>query len=118
LDQKSNTSDRYSESDRLRYAPYYDLFVDSPFFRPKIKIEHNQRDKNTFSPEQQIITESTYSQRYLRLCIRNNGRRTAHKCEAELTVIMPNNADENELMRRPSDEPKLLTWGRYPQRKI
>lgn len=113
--QESDTSNSYSEFSRLRYAPYYDLYINSTFFRPKLKIEHNQREKNTFSPEQQIISESTYSQRYLRLRVRNNGRRTAHKCEAELTVILPNNADENELMRYPSDEPKLLAWGRYPQ---
>lgn|GEM_PF-2223874 len=115
MDQKSNTSNRYSESDRLHYAPYYDLFVDSPFFRPRFKIEFNHRERNTFSPELTLRSYSKFSQRFLRVRVRNTGRKTAHKCEAELTVVIPNGADENELMRHPSDEPKLLVWGRYPQ---
>jgi hypothetical protein len=115
LGQKSNTSNRYGESNRLNYVPYYHLFVNSPFFRPKLKIEHNQREKNTYSPEQEVVSGSRFRQRYMRISLKNTGRRTAHKCEAELTVVIPKQANENELMRYPSDEPKLLAWGRYPQ---
>ncbi len=68
-----------------------------------------------YFPEQQLHSGSIFSQRYLRISIKNTGRRTAHKCEAELTVIIPKDENEEELMRYPSDEPKLLAWGRYPQ---
>jgi hypothetical protein len=42
----------------------------------------------------------------------NNGYRNVHNCQAELSIIIP---EADNPMLYPSDETKLLAWGRFPQ---
>jgi hypothetical protein len=94
---------------RDRYSCY------SIFFRAKIKVEFKPiKEQNTFAPQHtfqrgQLIT---YTQRFLRIRVRNSGYRTLHNCQAELRLIIQKGDDP---MRYPSDNAKPLAWGRHPQ---
>jgi hypothetical protein len=88
----------------------------SLFFRPRLKIEFDpRRNQNTFAPSHGFGGLDGYTQRYLRVLVRNKGHRSLHNCQAELRILIPKNTSENDLSRYPSDEPKLLAWGRHPQ---
>jgi hypothetical protein len=81
------------------YSYYFKHY--SPFFRPKLRLE-----SSAFAIQR---TLGNYSQRYLKIRVHNTGHRMLHNCQAEITPIIPRNADE---MRYPSKYPKLLVWGR------
>jgi hypothetical protein len=93
------------------FAEYSDFFTYySPFFRPKLRIEHNSdREQNTYAPQ---FSPGGYTQRCMKIRVHNTGHRMLHNCQAELRVIIPNGALPDEIMRYPSDDSKLLVWGR------
>ena len=76
------------------------------FRRARLKVEHNDHEPTVFEPAH---TYNQDTQKYLRVRIRNRGHQTAHHCVAQLRVIIPNDANP---MRYPSNDPKVLTWGR------
>jgi hypothetical protein len=96
---------------------YSDCFSNySIFFRPKLRIKFDpNRDQNTFAPSHHFGLQDGYTQKYLRVLVRNNGHRSLHNCQAELRILIDKDTSENDLMRYPSDEPKLLAWGSHPQ---
>jgi hypothetical protein len=97
------------------YHSYHDIVAYSSFFRPKIKIEFDPiREQNTFAPQHtfQVGYVAKYTQRLLRVRVRNSGHRTLHNCQAELTVKIHDGDNSNKY---PSDDAKPLAWGRHPQ---
>lgn len=93
------------------YNTAYHVNIDNPsFFRPKLRLEFDgHRRQNDYAPSS-IIHDHT--QRYLRIYVENKGHRSVHNCQAEISVIIPDGANE---MLFPSDEWKRLAWGRFPQ---
>jgi hypothetical protein len=84
------------------YSNDYPTILDWFFNRPRLHIEcEEKKEPNVFSPER----EDT---KYLRIRVKNKGRRTAENCRARLTVI----GDEGDSARYPSNDPKPLPWGR------
>ena len=76
--------------------------VYSFFTRPQLSIECKEFDEgNIFGPARD-------DKKYLRIRVKNKGRRTAVNCKAQLKVI----EDEGDPMRYPSTDPKPLPWGR------
>jgi hypothetical protein len=72
------------------------------FTRPQLSIECKEFDEgNIFGPARD-------DKKYLRIRVKNKGRRTAVICKAQLKVI----EDEGDPMRYPSTDPKPLPWGR------
>jgi hypothetical protein len=84
------------------------------FRRPKLRIEHDPNDLATFGPEHGYPDlPGGYSQKYLRIRIRNKGHSTAHNCQAQLRVVIPKGANPQ---LHPSKDAKELTWGRSPDK--
>jgi len=95
--------------ERVNQSHYFDNYYKSVnsqtlFFRPKLCIEFDENDTNTFSP---AFNNNT---KYLKVRIRNYGRSTAHNCKGKVRVI-PNGVDS---MNYPSTEVKKLVWGSTP----
>jgi hypothetical protein len=68
----------------------------------------------TFGPEHGYPDlRGGYSQKYLRIRIRNKGHSTAHNCQAQLRVVIPKGANPQ---LHPSKDAKELTWGRSPDK--
>jgi hypothetical protein len=92
------------------HDPYHDIIRNSSFFRPKLRLEFDERKKqNDYAPSG--IAHSN-TQRYLRIYVENKGYTSVHNCQAEMVVVIPDNANP---MLYPSDERKVLAWGRFPQ---
>lgn len=99
----------YYRIDHLYCDPFSDFYC-SLFFRPKLKIQFNHpAEQNTFAPQ---ATFGGYTQRFIRVHVKNTGYRTVHNCHAQLKVLI---VQGDNLMRYPSDDLKPLPWGRYPQ---
>jgi hypothetical protein len=92
------------------YHSYHDIISNSSFFRPKLRLEFDEHKKqNDYAPSG---TAHGNTQRYLRVYVENEGYRSVHNCQAEMAVVIPGDANG---MFYPSDEWKLLAWGRFPQ---
>jgi hypothetical protein len=90
--------------------------ISTPFFRrPILFVEHNEgAEPDTFAPAHTFLDlQGPYVQKYLRIRIRNKGAGTAHKCSAQLRIIIPK--DTNATLF-PSRDAKQLTWGRSPDK--
>lgn len=74
----------------------------SIFFRARIKI-----DNEIYTPSHSF--GALYYQRYLKIRVKNSGYKILHNCQALVKVMIPKNADR---MRYPSDDEKILAWGR------
>jgi hypothetical protein len=82
----------------------------SVFFRPRLRVEHhNDRELNTFAPQ---FSPNGYTQRCIKIRVHNTGHRMLHNCQVEIRPIIPRDALNREIMRYPSDDSKLLAWGR------
>jgi hypothetical protein len=85
-----------------RYSNDYPTILDWFFNRPRLRIEcEEKKEPNVFTPERGDT-------KYLRIRVKNKGRRSAENCRARLTVI----EDERDSARYPSTDPKPLPWGR------
>ncbi|MGB8938050.1 MAG: hypothetical protein WCC17_23415 [Candidatus Nitrosopolaris sp.] len=92
------------------YCDAYYNISNSSFFRPRLRLVFDEKkEQNAFAPSAPFRNET---QRFLRVYVENKGHRSVHNCQAEMTVIIP----EGRNMLHPSDERKLLAWGRFPQR--
>jgi len=75
------------------------------FFRPILHIEFDpEKESNTFAP-------AANGRKFLKIRVCNDGKSTAHDCEAKIKVIIPHNSDSR---RFPSDDEKKLVWGLNP----
>jgi hypothetical protein len=93
---------------RLRNTGQYSCTP--PFFRAKLSIEFDEyKRQSDYAPSSE---SRNHTQRYLRVYVRNKGHRSVHNCQAELAVVVPDNTNP---ICYPSDERKLLAWGRFPQ---
>lgn len=78
------------------------------FSKPKLSIEYDENQPHAFSPELGLVTHDGNrfcTQKYLRVLVKNKGRSVARRCKAELQII-----NEDTPYRKPSSEPKPLTW--------
>jgi hypothetical protein len=70
--------------------------------RPRLHIEcEENKEPDIFTP----LSEGT---KYLRIWVKNKGRRTAENCRARLIVM----EDGGDPLRYPTTDPKPLPWGR------
>ena len=92
------------------YDSYHPIFRNSSFFRPKLRLEFDEHKKqNDYAPPAGYRGDT---QRFLRIYVENKGYSSAHNCQAEIVAVIP---DGGNPMLYPSDERKLLAWGRFPQ---
>ena len=92
------------------YPAYHLINRDSSFFRPKLRLEFDTRKKqNNYAPS---VACRGDTQRFLRIYVENKGYSSIHNCQAEIVAVIPDSANP---MLYPSDERKLLAWGRFPQ---
>jgi len=100
----------FDEYINFYYHSYHDIISHSSFFRPKLRLEFDEhKEQNTFASSGK---SHNHTQRFLRIHVENKGYRSVHNCQAEMTVVIPDGANQ---MLYPSDEMKLLAWGRFPQ---
>jgi hypothetical protein len=93
------------------YDSYHDIITNSSFFRPKLRLVFDEKkEQNAFAPSAAFRNET---QRFLRVYVENKGYRSVHNCQAEMTVTIP---EVRNKMLFPSDERKLLAWGRFRQK--
>jgi hypothetical protein len=75
------------------------------FFRPILHVEFDpEKESNTFAP-------AANGRKFLKIRVHNDGKSTAHDCEAKVKVIIPHDSDSR---RFPSDDEKKLVWGLNP----
>jgi len=92
------------------YPAYHTINRNSSFFRPKLRLEFDEHKKqNDYAPSAGYLGDT---QRFLRIYVENKGYSSAHNCQAEIVAVIPDRANP---MLYPSDERKLLAWGRFPQ---
>jgi hypothetical protein len=105
----------YSDSSRVRHnksSSFYCCSTINQFFRrPKLRIEHDSvNESDTFAPARTYHNlYGSYTQKYLRLRVRNKGHSVAQNCSAQIRVVIPTGSNPN---RYPSRDTKQLTWGR------
>ena len=100
----------FTEYINFCYSTGYHIFDYSPFFRARLSVEFDEHKMQSDYAPSSNFRGST--QRYQRVYVKNKGYRSVHNCQAELVIIVPKNVDP---MLYPSDERKLLAWGRFPQ---
>jgi len=81
----------------------------SSFFRkPRLRVEYDESDQETFAPEITFL-DGNFTQKHLKIRIRNRGLIVAQNCIGQLRVIIPKGANPTLY---PSRDSKQLTWGR------
>lgn len=84
------------------------------FRRPKLRIEHEtDYEQETFSPAHTFIGLNKFTQKFLRIRVRNTGRSMAHRCTGFIRIIIPPNVNTKLY---PSRDSKQLGWGRSPDK--
>lgn len=75
------------------------------FNRPRLRIKHNQKKyPSTYAPERTYQSEDI-SRRYLRIHVKNRGKKKAENCVAKLIVIL-----QNDEQQYPAIEDIQLAW--------
>lgn len=93
------------QPDSFYYSPCPGLYTPL-FFRPKIRIGPKVDLSN------HSFGRNGWKQRYITIRVKNTGHNTLHNCQAELSVLPLKNQCQSKY---PSEDPKLLSWGRYPK---